>query len=318
MGLFPPSVESYLAGVPRSRNSQVFVVDSLLGNDANAGTKWQFPLLSIDAALAKTVSLRNDCILMVGNGTSYATTAAMLWNRSFTHLIGMSAPVMMEPRTRIKCPAALATTPFITWSGTGCIVKNMSFWHETSNGAGLVNFHLSGGRNYFENCAFSGGAGANNLNGMRSLLIDGGAANRFKDCVIGNDTIVVPNGAAGLEFGDVGGVGSGAMHNLFEDCIFMVETNGTTFVHVLVPAAADVGRHNIFKRCLFLNEGNGAQASVFGIVAALAPHARILALDCWMYKVAEWCATNNGLVTNINLAANFTGVDSGNLLMITS
>lgn len=312
MSLFPANAESYLAGVPRSKGSKVFVVDYVNGSDSNPGTKWDAPLKTVEAAYALCTDLKNDVVLLVGNGTSNAATAAITWAKSFTHLIGMCAPTILEPRSRIKCPAALATTPFITWSATGCIVKNLSFWHETSNAAGLVNVLVTGGRNYFEGCQFAGAVGANAVTGSRSLVIDGGANNRFKDCVIGNDTIVVPNGGAGLEFQ------TGAMHNIFEDCVFNVETNGTTFVHVLVPAADDVGRLNIFKRCLFVNEGSGAQASVFGIVSALAASSRIVLLDSWMYKVAEWCATNNGLVTNIALAADHTGVDGGNLLMITS
>ena len=313
MSLYPRNLNEYVAmmGIPRSKGGKVFLVDGVNGSDSNPGTNWESPLLTIEAAYALTTTLKNDCILLVGNGTSN-TAAAMTWSKSFTHLIGLCAPTLIEPRSRIKCGAALATTPFITWSGTGCIVKNISFWHETSNAAGLVNVYVSGGRNYFEGCQFAGAVGANALTGSRSLVIDGGSNNRFVHCTIGNDTIDVPNGGAGLEFG------TGAMHNLFEDCIFCVETNGTTYVHVLVPAADDVGRMNIFKRCLFVNQGAGAQASVFGIVSALAAAHRILLLDSWMYKVAEWCATNNGLVTNITIAANTTGVDAGNLMMITS
>lgn len=312
MSLFPPSVEYALTDVPRSRGSKIFVVDSINGNNSNSGLKWDQPLLGIDAAYAKCTTLHNDVILLVGNGTSYATTAAFTQAKSFTHFVGLSVPVPLEPRTRIKCPAALATTPFIAWQGTGCVVKNISFWHETSNAAGLVNVYLTGGRNYFVNCAFSGAAGANALTGSRSLVIDGGGGNYFKNCTIGNDTIDVPNGGAGLEFG------TGAMHNIFEDCLFIIETNGTTFVHVLVPAADDVGRLNLFKRCLFLNQGSGAQASVFGIVSALDASNRIIGVDNFMYKVAEWCATNNGYVSNMLPAAHYTGVDGGNLMMITS
>jgi len=313
MSLFPASVEYALVDVPRSKGSKIFVVDAVNGSDANPGTKWELPLATVEAAFAKCTDLKNDVVLLVGNGTSNATTAALAWNKSFTHLIGLSAPSLMEPRSRIKPPAALATTPFVTWSGSGCVVKNISFWHETSNALGLVNVLVTGGRNFFENCQFAGGIGANAVTGERSLKVGGAnGGNTFRHCVIGNDTIMVPDGGAGLEFD------AGAMHNLFEDCIFCVSTNGTTYAHVLVPAAADVGRLNLFKRCFFVNEGNGVQAEVFTIGAALPVSSYLFALDCWEYGATEWETTNNGLVTNVTIAANTTGVATGNIAKITS
>lgn len=313
MSLFPPSAISELANLPRSKGSKVFVVDYVNGSDSNTGLKWEQPLKTVEAAYALCTDLKNDVVLLVGNGTSNTTTAAITWAKSYTHLIGLSAPGLMEPRSRIKPPAALATTPFVTWSGSGCIVKNISFWHETSDAAGLVNVSITGGRNYFENCQFAGAIGANAVTGSRSLKIAGtNGGNTFKGCMIGNDTIMVPNGGAGLEFD------AGAMHNLFEDCIFSVSTNGTTYANVLAAAADDVGRMNVFKRCMFINQGNGAQAQVVSLGAALAVSSYIFMVDCWMYGVAKWDANNRGVVTNITIAANTTGVNTGNTMVITS
>lgn len=315
MGLFPKGVSEYLAlvGIPRSKGSKVFIVDAVNGSDSNPGTSFEQPLASVEAAYAKCTTLKNDVVLLVGNGTSNTATAAITWSKDFTHLIGLSAPGLMEPRSRIKSPAALATTPFVTWSGDGCIVKNISFWHETSNAAGLVNVLVSGNRNHFSDCQFAGAIGANAVTGARSLVVSGSdGGNVFERCVIGNDTIMVPDGVAALE------LAAGAMHNQFIDCIFPASTNGTTFVHVLVVNAAAIGRLNIFKRCLFVNEGNGVQAEVFKIGAALPVSSRPFLLDCWEYGATEWETTNNGLVTNVTIAANTTGVATGNIMKITS
>jgi hypothetical protein len=313
MSLFPRAAESALANVPRSKGSKVFVVDYVNGSDSNPGTKWDAPLKTIEAAYALTTDLKNDTILLVGNGTSNVAAAAITWSNSYTHLIGLSAPGLMEPRSRIKPTAALATTPFVTWSGSGCIVRNISFWHETSDAAGLVNVLVSGGRNYFESCQFAGAVGANAVTGARSLKISGAnGGNTFKDCVIGNDTVAVPNGGAGLE------LVTGAMHNKFTDCIFNVSTDGTTYAHVTAAAAAGVGRLNVFRGCLFVNEGSGTMASVFVIGAALPASSYIYALDCWQIGATDWNHDNNGLITNITIAANTTGVNSGNKLIITS
>jgi hypothetical protein len=315
MGLFPKSLSRYfaLAGIPLSKGSKVFIVDAVNGSDSNTGLTFEDPLLTVAAALALTTTLHNDVVLLVGNGTSYAE-AAIDWHHDFTHLIGLNSGGP-EPRSRIKCTAALATTPFFTVSGDGCIIKNISFWHETTNAAGLVNVLVSGSRNTFEGCQFAGGVGANAATGARSLKIGAageGSGNTFRNCWIGCDTITAVDGMAGVEFV------SGAMHTLFEDCIFAVSTNGTTYAHVTAAAAAGVGRLNVFRRCTFINEGNGVQASVFVIGAALPVSSYIVALDCWQYGATDWNHDNNGLLTNVTIAANTTGVNSGNLLIKTS
>lgn len=315
MSLYPPSVEAALVGIPRSKGSKVFVVDYVNGSDSNPGTKWDLPLKTVEAAYALCTDLKNDTVLLVGNGTSNTAAAAITWAKNYTHLIGLCAPLPNEQRSRIKPTAALATTPFVTFSGSGCIIKNVSFWHETSNAAGLVNVLVSGGRNFFENCSFDGAVGANNATGARSLKVGGANAsgNAFRNCTIGNDTIQVVAGVVDLEFV------TGAMHTTFEDCVFVHSAGATTVAHVTAAAAAGVGRLNIFKRCLFINEvPSVAQAEVVNLGAALAESNVIFMIDCWKYGVADWDHNNRGVITNITIAANTTGVNTGNTLIVTS
>lgn len=310
MSLFPASVEYALVGVPRSKGSKIFVVDYVNGSDSNPGTKWEAPLKTVEKAYELATALKNDVILLVGNGTSNPAAAAITWAKDFTHLIGLNSGGP-EPRSRITSPAALATTPFITWSADGCIVRNLSFWHSSSNAASLVNVSVTGERNTFQGCQFAGGAGANALTGARSLKV-AGSGNTFKDCIIGLDTIAQPNGAAGLEFD------GGAMHTTFDDCLFLVETPGTTFVHVAVPAAADIGRFNLFRRCIFVNEGDGVQAEVVNIGAVIGNHQYMYFLNCWKYGATDWDNNNRGVITNGEYATSITGTNATNTLLITS
>lgn len=320
MSLFPKNLKEYvalaMAGIPRSKGSKVFLVDYVNGSDSNPGTSFEAPLKTVAAAYALCTTLKNDVVLLVGNGTSNVATAAITWSKSYTHLIGLCSPIPDEQRARIKPSAALATTPFVTFSGDGCIIKNISFWHETSDAAGLVNVLVSGGRNYFENCQFAGAVGANNATGARSLKVGGAAGsasgNVFKNCTIGNDTIQIVAGVFDLEFV------TGTAHTLFEDCLFVHSAAATTNAHVSIAAAAGVGRRNMFKRCLFINETAVAQADVITVGAALNRSDYILMIDCWMYGVAKWDANNRGVVTNITIAANTTGVNTGNTMIITS
>jgi hypothetical protein len=315
MGLYPKDIEFVLTGVPRGSKSKVYFVDSINGSDSNPGTKWNAPLLTLQAAYALTVDLQNDVIVLIGNGTSYQPAAAVVWANSFTHLVGLCSSIPNEQRCRVKSAAALATTPFFTVSGSGCVFKNISFWHETTDALGLVNVLVSGGRNLFENCQFAGAVGTNNASGARSLKVGGASAsgNVFKDCTIGNDTIQLVAGVTDLEFV------TGAMHTSFLDCVFTHSAGSTANAHVTAAAAAGVGRMNIFKRCLFINEvPSVVQAEVVNLGASLAESNVIFMIDCWKYGVADWDHNNRGVITNITIAANTTGVNSGNTLIVTS
>jgi len=314
MGLFPMSVEFALVDVPRSKGSKIFVVDAVNGSDSNTGTSWNSPLATVAAAYAKCTTLKNDVVLLVGNGTSNTATAAITWAKDFTHLIGLSSPVPDEQRSRIKNTAALATTPFITWSADGCVVKNVSFWHESSDAAALVNFKLSGGRNSFFNCQFAGAVGTNNASGARSMLIYGADAsgNYFKNCTFGNDTIQTVAGVHVMEFD------AGPSHTQFDDCLFVHSIAATTQLHLFGAAAADFGRRTIFNRCLFINETSVAQAEVILTTAALSQHQYIFLNDCWFFGAAEWNLGNHGVVINNAHAAIITGVATSGLMKITS
>jgi hypothetical protein len=87
---------------------------------------------------------------------------------------------------------------------------------------------------------------------------------------------------------------------------------------VTAAAAAGVGRFNLFRRCAFINEGNGVQAEVVNLGAALPVSSYIYMLDCWKYGATDWDNQNRGVITNVTIAANTTGVNSGNTLIITS
>ena len=313
MSLFPRHAEALLTGIPRSAGSQVFVCDAVHGSDTNTGLSFEDPVKTIEAAYALTTTLKNDVILLVGNGTSYSSAAAITWSKDFVHLIGLNSGGP-EPRSRIKCAAALATTPFITWSGDGCIVRNISFWHESSSAAALVNVLVSGGRNTFEGCQFAGGIGTNNATGARSLKVGGSNAsgNTFRKCWIGLDTIQAVAGNYHLEFV------TGAMHTTFEDCTFTMNAGATTSACVYAAAAAGVGRLNQFNGCLFTNCSNVAQAEVFSLDAGLSSETYIHVRDSWMYGIGKWDSANAGVVTNVTIAANTTGVNTGNTMIITS
>lgn len=315
MSLFPRAAESALANVPRSKGSKVFVVDYVNGSDSNPGTKWDAPLKTVAAAYALCTTLKNDSVLVVGNGTANLQTAAITWGKDYTHLIGLTAQAAYAPRAVVQCPAAMATTPFVTFTASGCIVSNVTFWHTSTNAASLVNVAVSGAYNQFSGVHFAGALGANNASGARSLVLTGATCigNLFKDCVIGDDTTALVTGAADMAFI------SAPSRNRFDDCTFRHQANATTTTSIICALAADMGRGNLFRRCLFENSKTSvAQAEVWTNGQAFVEPARPLMLDCWMYGIAKWDANNRGVITNITIAANTTGVNTGNTMVVTS
>ncbi len=312
MGLFPAHIEAALVGVPRGPESKVFLVSAVHGNDGNDGLSWKRPLKTVEAAYALCTTLHNDVVLVLGEGTSFQPTAALTWAKDFCHLIGLNSGGA-EPRSRIKSAAALATTPFVTWSGDGCLVRNISFWHETSNAAGLVNVYVTGGRNTFDGCQFAGAVGTNNASGARSLKLGTAdcSGNTFRNCWIGTDTIQEAAGVVDLE------IGASTMHTLFDSCIFAHSAGATAQPHVTVNAAP--GRLNLFRKCLFINEvPSVVQAEVFKTNGALAESSVIFVDECWKYGATDWNHDNQGVITNVTIAANTTGVNSGNTMIVTS
>jgi hypothetical protein len=318
MPLYPKNIESVLVGIPRTKGSKIYIVDSVNGSDSNTGLNWEMPFLTLDYAYSKCTTGHNDCIILIANGTAYTTTAALAWAKDRVHVVGLSpigtaGPGLMEPQVRITCPAALATTPFVTLGGSGCIFRNLQFWHNTTNAAGLVCVYVTGGYNHFENCQFAGGIGTNLITGAISLQIGGAVGgNAFKGCIIGSDAVIYVDGMIGLKFL------TAAQHNIFDDCIFLCNTAGTTYVHAKVTALGDVGPLNIFRRCLFLNYGAGAMAQAILTVTGMTPPKDLILTNCWLYGATVWQVTNFGLLTDVTIATQNTGVATGNILKITS
>lgn len=315
MGLYPQDLESALVGIPRSKGSKIFLVDYVNGVDTNSGLKWTQPLKTVNAAYAKCTTLKNDTVVLVGNGSNNLQAALMLWAKDYTHLIGLASPVRYAPRAVIQSPAALATTPFVAMAANGCILKNVTFWHASTNALSIKNFVLSGGYNYFENVHFANFIGTNNVTTGRGLVLSGATCigNTFKKCLIGDDTTAAVNGTYQLEFL------TAPSRNVFEDCIFRHQAGHTATGFIVCALAADMGRGNLFERCLFENSKTSvAQVEVWTAGEAFVEPARPLMKDCWMYGVAKWDNTNRGVITNITIAANTTGVNTGNTMIITS
>ncbi|MBM3122833.1 MAG: hypothetical protein FJZ97_11725, partial [Chloroflexi bacterium] len=190
MGLFPRQVEAVLAGMPWGPNSNAYIVDPQVGSDSNDGLRWQRPLKTLAAAFAKCTTNQNDVVLLVGGPTALNPTEAVVWNKDYTHLVGLSAPIAMGQRCRIVNHADNDLAVLFTLSGNGCIVKNVQFFDGKDKDEDASALVVSGSRNYFENVFVAGIGHATTANraGSKSLTVSG-SENRFVNCTVGLDTI---------------------------------------------------------------------------------------------------------------------------------
>jgi len=255
MGLYPKALEAVMAGLPWGPNSNAYIVDPVNGSDSNDGKRWSKPLLTLEAAEDLCVTNQNDVVFMVGSPTADNPTASIAWDKSYTHLVGLSSDVYgVGQRCRIVTEAATAATPVITVSGSGCIFKNIQFNQEKATGAASGVAVVTGSRNYFENVFFMAPTSATAAS--YSLKMSG-SENVFNRCTIGQLTNFRSEASYGLWLHGAGAVS----RNKFVKCEFLAWAGGTPSVHVHVLVDADIVTVpwvTWFEDCLFhCNYGGG-------------------------------------------------------------
>jgi len=279
-------VEKYLVltGIPRGPKSKVYVVDPVNGSDSNVGMSFKSPLLTVAAAFALCVGDQHDVVLMISGDTADIPTAAINWNKDYTHLIGLSSDLPgLGQRCRIVGTAGNDLTQVITFAGNGCVVKNIQFYNGADADVDSGAVIITGDRNHFKNCFFAGmghatpGARA----GSWSAKLTGAAENFFEDCAFGLDTIL--RAAANAEL-----VMASSSKNIFRRCMFMSysETAGK-FMVSLDNSAAGL---NSFQDCLFYNQSVNWAAPIdnaFTIIGSGATYyidlcrCRLVGIDGW-------------------------------------
>jgi hypothetical protein len=307
MGLYPKNLKEFVAlcGVPRAHDSKVFIVDTEHGSDSNIGTSFDRPLLTLEAAYALCTADRHDTVLFVARDTADNPSAAITWGKDYTHLIGVGCDLPgLGQRCRVVTQAATAASPVITFSKTGCIVKNMQFNNEKAAGAASGVAVVTGSRNYFENVFFMAPTASDAAS--YSLKMSG-SENVFKDCTIGQFTNFRSEASYGLWL-----TGTGVcLRNTFRDCRFLSWGGGAGGDHVAVwvDTTVDVLPWSIeFDRCLFHNNyyGGTILAQAINDDSTAAGHQIILRNGCEVYG---FTAVGSTLTYTFN--AEMTGTKSG-------
>lgn len=298
-------IEKYLVlnGIPRGPKSKVYCVDPANGSDSNTGTSFKSPLATIAAAEELCVANQHDTVLYLAGSSGINLSAALVWDKNYTHLIGMCAPTRTAQRSRIfQLSTLTGASPLLTVSATGCILKDLYIFQGVDDATSLINVSVSGGRNYFENVHFAGGGHATQaVDGGASLKLDGAEENTFKNCTIGVDTADAGDGMTGILF-------DGEAHrNLFEDCIVRIRAGNAGASFAEVADATGIDRDNLFRRSTFLNNSATSLTSGFVIPAGMGAPRKILLQDCMVLGATKLDANDRGvLFGNMNAV---TGAD---------
>ena len=294
-------IQAAIAKAGFGTTGNIFYCDPVNGLDTNngllaapSGAAGQGPVKSLAAGYALLRSGYNDVLVLIGNGqsTGSARITTFTWAKNAAHLFGICAPSAVSQRARIANPLTtglVITANFFTVSGNGCLFSNLSWFVGAGAGqtgiAASICMTVSGQRNAFLNCDFEGMGDATSAAdaGSRNLLLSAGE-NYFSHCNVGLDTVQRTNANASVE------ISGNSARNLFEDCIFSIDSSDGLQYILLAAAAAALDRWTMFKRCMFLNDlGSGSTilAQLFHVVAS-AGGILVLDIGC------GWIATAIG------------------------
>lgn len=276
MSLFPYNLKAYAAslGIPQGPHSKVYLVDTEHGVDTNTGTTWETPLKTLAAAEDKCVTNHHDTVLFLARATADNPATMIAWDKSYTHLIGVGSELPgLGQRCRVVAAATIMTTPVITFSGNGCIIKNMQFGNErTTSACGVVG--VTGLRNYFKNVFFMVPFSA--AAASYSLKISDGGENVFQDCTIGQMTCVRNAATHGLWI-VLGSGEANPTRNKFIHCEFFSWIGTAGHAHITIATDVTVEAFTLFlEDCLFLNINGGAAMAHAIIDGATETHHRII------------------------------------------
>lgn len=263
MSLYPRVITEYLATleIPRGPDSRIFLVDTEHGVDTALGDRWTKPLKTLIKAQDKCVTDRHDTVLFIARDTPDYPVESVVWDNDYNHLIGLGPTLYgVGQRSRVVLEAAIAETPVITFSGKGCIVKNMQFYQEKVTGAASGAVIVTGLRNFFENVFFMSPVATDA--GSYSLKLAAGES-VFLRCSIGQRTNPRTGASRSLWLYKGAGINVGSK---FVKCEFLSWSSGTT--HVLVYVDADITNDLFvpqFEDCLFDNLPIGAGAGTLAV-----------------------------------------------------
>ena len=265
---------------------KVYYLDAANGSDNNDGKVPKRAFKTLSAAEDALTADQNDILYYLAGASSISLTTTLAWDKNFTHLIGVCAPVKTGQRARVFSSGNFNT--LMNVSATGCIFKNLYFFQGSSGSAHVNNIIVSGKRCYFENFHFAGMGHATpgaELGGNSLKLT--GSENLFKDCTIGLDTTIRTTNTELI-------VDGAAARNVFEDCRFLSYSDTAAHTHVKYNDLTAGDRFTIFQNCWFMNFSGNHDVTLNEVfdLPVTSTTFDILLINCYLYNMTEWDAGN--------------------------
>lgn len=275
-----------------------YFVDPANGNDSSAGTSHTSALATLEEAEDRCVANQNDCVFLIPGSSGQNLTAALTWDKNYTHLIGLGPAPKTANRNRIfQLSTLTGASPLLTVSASGCMFANWYLFQGVDDATSLINVRVSGGRNHFYRVHFAGGGHATQaIDGGASLQLIGDSAeeNLFEECTIGVDTIDAATGMVGLLLDNT------THRNEFDRCRFRMRAGNSGAAFVEVTGTDGIDRDTIFDNCIFINNHtSAAMASAFVIPAGVNLPRTMHLKDPYFHGVTKIdAADSDGLYTN--------------------
>lgn len=227
---------------------------------------------TVAAAYAGTLTNRNDVIFLSANGTSNKVASMLTVANNRVHFIGLDPngrKIGSRSMISNSGTGAAADTAMIKVTGTGCSFHNISLknnWTVTENLSAVCDWGI---QTYWENCDIESLGSAHLSNANAASLILGGNECIYKNCTIGQGTLLVTSTAGQqLLIQNRGSSGTKSTRSRFDSCRFQAYTSDTT--HVFVRAGANsIDRSCTFDSCEFDNIT--ATSSALLAVAIMVP-----------------------------------------------
>ena len=202
----------------------------------------------IVTAETKVTAGQNEIVFMTPE--SHTLSAALTWDNSNTHIIGMHSGSPWSNSVKLTQSGATAQSPAITISGSDCLISNIHFEMAGSSANQHILVSNTGSGNHYNQCWFEGPTNATQADdtSVELVTVDGGG-NYFNECVFGT-TACDTNGAAKLGF-----TGQ-AYRSTFKDCIFYHQASGTSATFIDISATQDISGPQFFKNCIFVSWWN--------------------------------------------------------------
>jgi hypothetical protein len=238
-----------------------FFCDPTHGSDSNDGLTPKTAKASLSEAYDLTRDGYNDGVIFIGGATAWNPAAMLEWSNSYCHLIGTSGQLGVGNRCRIVALAATALTCPITFSGDGCLIKNIQINNEKAAGAAAGCAIITAQRCIFEDVFFMVPTATDAAS--YSCKLSGGE-NSFIRCTFGQHTLL----RSAADYGLWVHLGAGNnQRNKFIGCDFLSWSNTTG--HVLVKVDTDLSTDTFtmfFEDCMFCNLISGAGTLTAAIV----------------------------------------------------